>query len=142
MSAAGASHQHHHRGVGNGTVPGVNRCTVGGRQFGGIEDVLDADRQSGERTLRKSGRLGCAPRALDVECCERADFGLARRDRLRATIDDLARREFAGRDPAGQVEGGQHQAFPSIRATIRSVRRRAAGMMTKAVPAATGQAMK
>ncbi len=58
------------------------------------------------------------------------------------TIDDLARREFAGRDPAGQVEGGEHQAFPSILATIRSVRRRAAGMMTKAVTAATGQAMK
>ncbi len=102
--------EHDHRGVGIGAVAGVNRAAVGGRKVGGIEDVLDADRQSGERTLRKSGRLGRALCALDAECCERADVGLARCDRLRAKVDHLPRREFAGRDPAGQVEGGQHQA--------------------------------
>ena len=79
--AAGAAHQHHHRGVGLRPVAGIDRRAVGGRQVGGVEDVLDADRQSGERQARESGPLGAAPRALEVERREGADLGLARRDR-------------------------------------------------------------
>ena len=59
----------------------------------------------------------------------------------RAHVDDGARRQFAGLDPAGQIERGEHQAVCSRRATIRSVRRRQVGMIVNAVPAATGQAM-
>ena len=96
-----------------------------------------AQRRRGERRIVRR-----AARTVEIERGEGADLGLARSDRLRAKIDDRARREFAGLDPARQVERRQHQAFPSIAARIRSVRRRAACMMTKPVAAATGQAMK
>ena len=61
---------------------------------------------------------------------------------LRAKIDCGARCERAGLDPAGKIERGEHQRRPSIRATMRSVRRRAGGITKNAVMAATGQAMK
>ena len=40
-----------------------------------------------------------------VEHDEGADLLLARRDRLGAHVDDCARREFAGFDAAGEIEG-------------------------------------
>ena len=86
-------------------------------------------------------RVGGAARAFDVERGEGADLVLARGDRLRAHVDDGARRQFAGLDPAGKIERGEHQAVRSRRATMRSVRRRQVGMIMNAVPAATGQAM-
>src|SRR2546426_10250441 len=45
-------------------------------------------------------------------------------------------------ESCGQEQAHDNQRRPSIKATIRSVRRRADGMMKNAVAAATGQAMK
>ena len=67
---------------------------------------------------------------------------LVRGDRLGAEIDHGARLKRAGLDAAGKIECGEHQRRPSISATIRSVERRAGGMMKNAVIAAIGQAMK
>ena len=54
-----------------------------------------------------------AARAVDVERRERADLALARGDRFGATVDDRARRQLAGLDPAGKVERGEHQVVCS-----------------------------
>ena len=77
----------------------------------------------------RPGCLGCALRMLEVERGERTDLEFARGDRVRAQIDHPARRKVTGRDPAGEIECREHQAMPSIKATMRSVMWRAAGMM-------------
>jgi hypothetical protein len=83
----------------------MDRRAIGGRQVGGVEDVLDANRQPGERQARKLGPPGVAPRRFEVERREGADLGLARRDGRGAEIDYGARGELAGRDPAHEIEG-------------------------------------
>src|SRR5262245_35956535 len=138
--AAGAPSERDHRGVGLGTMPGIDRGAVFGREIGGVIDVLDADRQAAQR--QRCAGVGARAGGLDIKRHERADLGLALGDSVGTKIHDRARGEGAGFDLPGKLERREHHGLPSSRAMMRSVMRRAAGMITKAVPAAIGQAMK
>src|SRR5262249_34975699 len=129
--AAGAPNQRYHCGVSLGTMSGIDGGAVFGREIGGVVDVLDADWQAAQRQ-RRAGVGACAG-GLDIERHERADLGFAPGDGVGAEIHDRARRERAGLDLAGKLQRREHHGLPSSRAMMRSVRRRATGMITKAV---------
>jgi hypothetical protein len=84
--AAGA-HQRDHGGVRFRSVTGIDRGAVGGREIDGVEDILHADRQPAQRSLRASRRLRAASRRRDVERGEGADLRFSRGDCLRTQID-------------------------------------------------------
>ena len=130
-------------GIGFRAMAGIDRRAVFGREIDGVENVLDADRQPAQRHLRASPGAAAARRAAARSSATKAPISpRARRSPAAQSSTTAARREFAGLDPAGEIERGQHQRRPSIRWTIRSVRRRRGGMTKKPVSAATGQAMK
>ncbi len=75
-----------------------------GREIGGIENVLEPDRQPAQRRRGQFRIVRRAPGAIEVEHHEGADVFFARRNRLGAHVDDGAWREFAGLDAAGEIE--------------------------------------
>ena len=103
--AAGAADQRDQRGVDLRPVAGIDRRAVFGRHVGGVENVLERDRQAAQRLVLEAGRLRRLARAVEVERDEGADSALARGDRLGAQVDRLRGREFAGFDAAGKIEG-------------------------------------
>ena len=106
QQAAGALDLHDQRRVRLRAVVGIDRRAVFGRHVGGVEDVLERDRQAAQRLVLERGvaLLGLA-RAVEIERDEGVDLRLARGDRLRALFDQLRGRQFAGLDAAGQIEG-------------------------------------
>jgi hypothetical protein len=136
--AAGATRDRHQRCVRARPIAGIDRRAELGREVGGVENILHADRQPAQRLRREAGRLRLTLRARDVERHEGADVAFACGDRLGAEIDHGGRTEVARVDPAGEVERGQHQAVPSIRPTMRDVTARANGSAMNAVTDATG----
>ena len=120
-------------------MSGIDRRAILGWEIGRVVDVLDADREASQRQGRQL--ISALARSLDIERHERADLGLALGDRIGTKVDDRARGERANLDLPDELERGQHHGFPSSRAMMRSVRRRAPGMITNAVLAATGQAI-
>ena len=82
----------------------MDRRAVAGRKVGGVENVLDADRQAAQRQSQELRRIGGAARRLDVERRESADLRLARRNGFGAEIDHRTWGELAGFDPAREVE--------------------------------------
>ena len=137
--AASTANECHHGGIRSRTMSGVNRRAILGWEIGRVVDVLDADRQATQRQGRQP--LSALTRSLDIERHERADLGVALGDGIGTTIYDSARSECASFDLPDKLKRGQHHDFPSSRAMMRSVRRRAPGMITNAVVAATGQAI-
>ena len=75
-----------------------------GREIGGIENVLEPDRQPAQRRRGQFWIFRRLPRRDEVEHDEGADLLVARGDRLGAHVDDRAWREFAGFDAAGEIE--------------------------------------
>src|SRR5262252_9645642 len=126
--AAGAANERHHGGVCFWTVSGVNRRAVLGWEIGGVVYVLDAYGKPAQRQGRQP--ISALARRLNVERHERADLGLALCDHIGTMVNDRARGERASLDLPDQLERGQHHDFPSSRAMMRSVRRRAPGMIT------------
>ena len=106
--AAGAARQRHRGGVSAWLEAGIDRRAVLGREIGGIENVLEPDRQTAQRRQRQFCIVRGLPRCHQVEHNEGADLLVARRDRLGTDIDDGARRQFAGVDTAGEIERGEH----------------------------------
>ena len=93
------------------------------------------------RSGRVASRSARSRAALDIERHERADLGVA-------LAMASAQRSMTARGVSAPVSicrtsssAGRHHDFPSSRAMMRSVRRRAPGMITNAVVAATGQAI-
>jgi hypothetical protein len=75
--------------------------------------------------------------------CHGRSSGTGHRERRRdETQMRMTQDRRRARNPRTRASARNHQRRPSINATIRSVRRRADGMMKNAVAAATGQAMK
>ncbi len=109
QKAARAADHRHERGVAGRPVSGIDRRAVGCRQVGGVEQILDADRQPAQRRgdQLSGGVLRAFARRLDVEHGEGADGALAGGDRLRTAIDDVGRRELAAVDLPGEVERAQ-----------------------------------
>ena len=70
---------------------------------------LNPTEQPAQRRRRQFWIFRRLPRRDQVEHDEGADLLVARRDRLGAHVDDRARREFAGLDAAGEIEGGEHR---------------------------------
>ena len=64
-----------------------------------------------------------------------------RADPREADVEQEHDAAFLRVDLPNELECGLHQDFPSSRAMMRSVRRLAPGIITKAVVAATGQAI-
>jgi hypothetical protein len=80
------------------------------RKVGGIENVLERDRQAAQRQGRKLRRVGGAARRVEIECNESGNILFARGDGLGAKLDGGAWREFAGFDAADEIERGKHQS--------------------------------
>ena len=96
------------------------------RQIGGVEYVLERDRQAGERQRRQARVCGGAARRVEIERDKGADLALARGNGLGAQLDDGAGLEFAGLDAAGKIERGKHPGpfafvpmWPERRARIK-----------------------
>ena len=106
--AAGAARQRHRGGISAWLKAGINRRAVLGREIGGIENVLEPYRQPTQRRRRQFCIFRRLTRRDQVEDDKGADLLVARRNRLGAHVDDRARREFAGFDAAGEIEGGKH----------------------------------
>ena len=112
--AAGAPHQHHHRGV-RSSAGGRHRSASRRRSASrGVEDVLDADRQARAAAAAAScRRVRALPGRVDVERGERADLALVRGDRLGAQLDDGARP--SGRRPrSGGQDRGRRASGPTV----------------------------
>src|SRR5258708_29904839 len=89
-------------------MAGIDRRSVLSREVGGIERILDADREPAQRRVPQSGRRGGAAGGRDIERRKGADRGLVAGDRLGAEIDDRARWQGTGLDRLGEIERGQH----------------------------------
>ena len=108
--------------VAEGGLPSRGRNALGGR-----EQVLDADRHAAERP-RVAGANGVrlGQRALGAERDERVQLGVQPLDRGERRLDQLARRDLAGADERGLLDGAQLAgrlrpviAGQSLRATSR-----------------------
>ena len=92
------------RGVGLRPVAGIDRRAVGGREIGGVEDVLDADGKPAQRRARELRLLGVAAARASISSAAKAPI----RPRLRRSPRRRDRPpragEFAGLDPARKVE--------------------------------------
>jgi hypothetical protein len=117
QDAAGLARHHHRAGIGRWPMTGIDRRSILRRQIGRIKNILERNRQATERQRREPRAFCCAPRAGEIERGESANILFAVSDRFGACFDELAGRQFAGFDAAGESESREHQA-PSIRATI------------------------
>ena len=113
--ASRAPHHGDQRSIRARPVAGVERRTVLGREVGGVEDVLDADRQSAQRQGFEGSRVcfSLLLGGIDIECGESADLGFACCNRLGAQLDHVGWRQFAAVDAADEIEHRQHQRVPS-----------------------------
>ena len=103
--AAVAADQRHQRGIGLRAVAEIDRRAVFGRHVGGVENILQPDRQAAQRLVLDAGRLRGRARAGEVERDEGADLALALGDGVGAEIERVGGGEFAGFDGAGKTEG-------------------------------------
>jgi hypothetical protein len=105
--------QAHDRGVGARPPPGMEHRAVLGRHVGGVDDVLDADRQAVQGPERPAalallvGGARLPERVLRVEERPGLDLGLARLDPLQAGLDELLRGEPAVPKRRGDVGRAQ-----------------------------------
>jgi hypothetical protein len=91
-------------------VAAVDWRAVFGGKIGGVENILDADRQAAQRACRerRTGGLGATARAIDVEHGECPDLALVRRNGRGAQVDhgggmQLVRRERLARSRAESI---------------------------------------
>jgi hypothetical protein len=103
--AAVSADQRHQRGIGLGAVSEINRRAVFGRHVGGVENVLQPDRQAAQRLVLDAGRLRRRARAGQIERDERRDLALALGDGVGAEIERSRGGELARLDGAGKTEG-------------------------------------
>ena len=116
--AAGAARQRHRRRIGARLKAGVNRRAVLGREIGGIENILEPDRQAAQRRCGELRVFRRAARRNEIEHDEGADLLLARGDRLGAQIE----RPRAGVSSPASMRRARSRA-ESIRVRFRSGRR-------------------
>jgi hypothetical protein len=94
QDAAGLAHAPDGGRVAAGDVIGEDRGAVRGPQTGRVEDVLDGDRETGQRPRAAAriltlGGCGLGPRLVQRERDERVDIRLALRDARRQRVDYL-----------------------------------------------------
>ena len=110
---AGRPQPHHGGGIAVRAPPGKQRRAAFGRIVGGIEDVLDADRNAVQRTDRQPiaatlvERARLRERVVTVEMDEGVDLVVERRDAIEAGTDILGRRYRALRDLLGRLRCGE-----------------------------------
>ena len=86
-------------------MAGIDGRAVFGRHVGGVENILERDRQPAQRLVLEARRLRGLPRGFGVERDKGADFALALGDGVGAEIDRLRGGELAVFDGAGKAEG-------------------------------------
>ena len=91
--------------IGAGTKPAINRRTHLGREVGGIDDVLDADRNAAQRTGI------CRARRL-VATDERPDIAVLAGDCIQRLPDRRGGRKLIPFDAALKIGKRNHERFP------------------------------
>src|SRR5262249_10849854 len=110
---AGGAQPRHHGRVPPRPAPGGERGAELGREIGGVDDVLDRDRDAVERTERTTLRAALVEgarlteRGVAIEMGEGADLAVPRVDAIEAGADILLRRERAAGDLRGGFGRGQ-----------------------------------
>ena len=118
-------HQHDGR-IRLGLVPLVERRAMLGGVIGGIDDVLEADRQAEQPVISGDGARR-EPGAIHVESGEGEDILLALGNGFQREFEHGCRGEIPGFDSLGQIKGAHHGLVPSSLATTKRVARWAKG---------------
>ena len=101
-----------HRGIRERPVAGIDGRPVGGGQVVGVENVLHADRDAGQRS---AGGVGRGKQCVAVgQRLEGGDGLFPVRDRVEAGGDRVARRQFTRGNGVSDRDDGLHVTSPRI----------------------------